>query len=562
MSNVAITVTAYGNSVLNDLLGIEAYAKPGTWVSQSFSFGTTVTFEVPGNVWTRLRPLLSSLANRRIPALDSNGLPLASGKTMPALTYTMDWIPGDRPRIHRALIGVAGGSAAVAATGRIEAVAGGVLTDGETFTLSDGVNTPTTFEFDDNASVTPGNVAIVFAAPDTADIVAGAIATAVNGVVGTLDVTAAVTGSVVTLTNAVAGAAGNVNIINNTVMDITGMSGGADASTTTSLSLASPGNITLAGTNLLAGVAASLTLQSWSAAYSYGNPGTRTFTQAVDALRITALAKGPVGNKIAVTIKAPALSGSVTSTLGDDGDIHIVVTPVTGAATATAIAAQINNVLAPSSVWVVATALVGSALISPTSTVSVNGISPGGLTASNSGQIGKVYLSGGDGGGLSRLDVPVVAGVQTNRLVLVSRRAGNNQNLITLRITVSSGVGTVATLSGSDITVACNGATETLANIETAINNLANGPVIASAVGSGSLGALAKTWLHSGGGEAPAATVAGAPATVVSQSDSQMVLSVTSGALSTAGATVGQIGVVQLQMNYGLVNTDIGPLVA
>ncbi|NDC15132.1 MAG: hypothetical protein EBZ76_08140, partial [Synechococcaceae bacterium WB9_2_170] len=48
MSNVAITVTAYGNSVLNDILGIEAYAKPGTWVSQSFSFGSVVTLVVTG----------------------------------------------------------------------------------------------------------------------------------------------------------------------------------------------------------------------------------------------------------------------------------------------------------------------------------------------------------------------------------------------------------------------------------------------------------------------------------------------------------------------------------
>ena len=104
MSNVAITVTAYGNVVLSDLLGIEAYARPGSWISQSFSFGSVITFEVTGSVWSRLRPQLNSLANRRIPALDSNGLPLTTGKTMPAISYAMDWVPGDRPRIGRVAI--------------------------------------------------------------------------------------------------------------------------------------------------------------------------------------------------------------------------------------------------------------------------------------------------------------------------------------------------------------------------------------------------------------------------------------------------------------------------
>lgn len=432
MSNVAITVTAYGNVVLSDLLGIEAYARPGSWISQSFSFGSVITFEVTGSVWSRLRPQLNSLANRRIPALDSNGLPLTTGKTMPAISYAMDWVPGDRPRI--------------------------------------------------------GRVAI-----------------------------------------------------NTTLVD-----------------LSSGSTLTVTGTNLLSGVAASLTLQSWSAEYSYGNPGTRTFTRAVDALRIDALAKGPVGNNIAVTINAPAASSSVTASIGPDGEVNIVVTPVTGASTATAIAALINGD-PDSNIWVLATALVGAALISPTSTVSVNGISPGGPTASNAGQIGKVYLSGGDGGGLARLDVPVVAGVATNRLVLLSRRAGNDQNQITLTITVSNGGSTGATLSGNNITVACSGATETLANIVSAINGVSGVPVVASAVGSGSLGALAKTWLYGGGGEMPVATVGGKTAVITAQSDTAMTITVSSAALAVSPAVAADDQLaLQLQMNYGLVSAPLG----
>lgn len=432
MSNVAITVTAYGNSVLNDILGIEAYAKPGTWVSQSFSFGSVVTFEVPGNVWTRLRPQLNALANRRIPALDSNGLPLASGKTQPALSYSMDWVPGDRPRI--------------------------------------------------------GRVAV-----------------------------------------------------NTTLVD-----------------LSSGSTLTVSGTNLLSGTAASLMLQTWSAAYSYGNPGTRTFTRAVDALRIDAVAKGPIGNKIAVSVEQEAASSSVVVTMGADGEIYIKVTPITGFSTSTAIAALINGSSA-ANVWVSATALVAGARISPTSTVSVNGISPGGLTASNAGQIGKVYLSGGDGGGLARLDVPVVAGAPANRLVLVSKTAGNQQNLITLRITVSNGGSTTGSLSGNDITVACSGATETLANIVSAINGVSGVPVVASAVGSGSLGALSKTWLYGGGGETPVATVGGKAAVITAQSDTAMTITVSSAALAVSPAVAaGDQLALQLQMNYGLVSAPLG----
>lgn len=432
MSNVAITVTANGNSTLNDLLGIEAYAKPGTWVSQSFSFGTVVTFEVPGNVWTRLRPQLNALANRRIPALDTAGLPLASGKTMPALSYSMDWIPGDRPRV------------------------------------------------------------------------------------------------------------GSVRI-NTTLVD-----------------LSSGSTLTVAGTNLLSGTAASLTLQTWSAAYSYGNPGTRTFTRAVDALRIDAVAKGPIGNKIAVSVEKEAASSSVVVTMDADGEIYIKVTPITGFSTSTAIAALINGSSA-ANVWVSATALVAGALISPTSTVSVNGISPGGLTASNAGQIGKVYLSGGDGGGLARLDVPVVAGAPANRLVLVSKTAGNQQNLITLTITVSSGVATAASLSGNDITVACELATDTIANIRDAINAVSGVPVVASIVGSGSLGALAQSWLYGGGGETPVATVGGKAAVITAQSDTAMTVTVSSAALAVSPAvSAGDQLALQLQMNYGLVSAPLG----
>lgn len=565
MSNVVITVTAYGNSAMSDLLGIEAYAKPGTWVSQNFSFGVTVSFQVTGNVWSRLRPQLNALANRRIPAMDVNGALLGTGKTQPALSYSMEWVPGDRPRIHRALIGVAGGTAAVAATGQIEAVESAALTDAESFVLDDGVNPAITFEFDNDGSVvpTPTLIAINFVAAQTAATVATNIAAAINGVGATLAITAVATGSVVALTNDATGVAGNVNIINNTVMDITGMAGGAAASTATNLSIGSPGDITLEGTNLLAGVPATSTLQTWSATYTYGNPGTRTFTPAVDALRLDSTFKGPFGNKICYTIEQESGAGSVTVRLLDNDDVHIVVVPAVGLSNSTAIAAQIaGSPLA--SAFVNATVLVPNSAISPTSTRQIPGVSPGGITPSSAGQVNRVYLEGGDGGGLGVLMVPVTAGLLGNMLYIESTRAGNDRNLITLTITANSGVPIATTVSGNNITVALQGATDTLANIAASINGSIAASALASAtaMGVGSLGATPKSWLYGGGGEAPVATVAGAAAAIVSQVDQQMVVRTTNPALIAAGATPGQIAALQVQMNYGLVAVDLGNLVA
>jgi len=429
MSNVLVSVVAYGNATLQDLLGIEAYARPGSFVSQSLSFGSNVSFEVPGTVWTRVRSQLNGLAQRRIPALDVDGVPTGTGKTQPILTYSMEWVPGDRPRIHQ-----------------------------------------------------------VEGAP---------------------------------------------------------------------LDLSSPANLILRGTNLLGGTAASKVVQTWSSAYAYGNPGTRTYTRAVDSLRFDAVNKGPTGNKIAFSIEA-AGSASVVTTIGEDGEVYVKITPATGASDSTSIAAQLSG-----NAFITATALVAGAVIGPTATsIGGNGPSPGGLTPSQAGQITKIYLDGGDGGGLARLDIPVVAGVPTNRLVLTSAKGGNDRNTIT--VTFVSGSDAVA-VSGNNITVT-RAADTAISTLVTAINgSAARALVVASAVGDDSLTlsrVMAKSWLYGGGGETPVATIAGAASTVVSQSDTSMELSVTNAALVAAGASAGEVAVVQVQMNYGLVAASIGLIVA
>jgi hypothetical protein len=434
MSNARITVIPYCQSAIQDLLGLEAMAKPQMWSSSNFAFGVPVTFEVSGAVWTRLRYQLNALAQRRIPAMSPAGVPLNTGKTQPALTYSMEWVPGDRPRVHQ-----------------------------------------------------------------------------VEGV---------------------------------------------------PLSLAAPANLTLRGTNLLAGVAASKIIQTWSPNFTFGYPGTRTYVPAVDALRLDAVAKGPSGNLIGFSIEPASGAGSVATTFNGDGQIYIKITPASGASNSTAIAAQVNGDPV-ASLFVTATALVASSPIAPTkSMIGGNGPSPGGLTPSQSGQIDRWYLEGGDGGGLAVLDVPVTAGSLVNRLRLTSNKAGNDQNLITLTL-VMNGVAGVA-VSGTNITVTRAGATETLANLVAAINgNVAAAALVtASAIGAGSLGAMPKTWLYGGGGEPPVATVGGAVASIVSQTDTAMVIGTTNGALVAAGVAAGEEANVQIQMNYGLVTASIGVVAA
>jgi hypothetical protein len=118
----------------------------------------------------------------------------------------------------------------VKATGSITAVAGSLLVDGQTFTLNDGVNAATIFEFDSNSSVTGGHIAVPFTNGDSAATVAASIRTAINNVTSALQITAsAPVGSVVGLTNDNYGTQGN-QTITETVVDsgfiVTGMSGG------------------------------------------------------------------------------------------------------------------------------------------------------------------------------------------------------------------------------------------------------------------------------------------------------------------------------------------------
>lgn len=122
------------------------------------------------------------------------------------------------------------------AVGSIQTIPASSIADGETFTLDDGVNPPTIFEFDTNGSVLPGNVAVNILAAITAIDVATAMVSAINGVGGSLNLSAGnVIGSssVVTITNGQIGVIGNVTDWSDTVVDpgfaITQPTGGIDS---------------------------------------------------------------------------------------------------------------------------------------------------------------------------------------------------------------------------------------------------------------------------------------------------------------------------------------------
>lgn len=120
-----------------------------------------------------------------------------------------------------------------AAAGSITTVAAASLIDGETFTLNDGVHAATVFEFDSNATVTVGHVAVTFSGGNTATQIRDAIIAAVNGVTSTLNITAAPgTSAQVLLTNDTAGTVGNVTItetVANSGFTTIGMTGGTDS---------------------------------------------------------------------------------------------------------------------------------------------------------------------------------------------------------------------------------------------------------------------------------------------------------------------------------------------
>lgn len=125
----------------------------------------------------------------------------------------------------------------VPATGTITAIAGALLNDGETFTISDGENPPSVFEFDKNGIVTPGRIRVAIDDSMTAEQVAFAIEQAVNSLPLELRVTATHPAgtALVNLRNDTPGDASRniplTEVVVNPGFAVSGMSGGVTGET-------------------------------------------------------------------------------------------------------------------------------------------------------------------------------------------------------------------------------------------------------------------------------------------------------------------------------------------
>ncbi len=118
-----------------------------------------------------------------------------------------------------------------AATGDISPVAKNQLVDGQTFTLSDGVNPAVVFEFDTNGAITAGRTRVDISAVTSATQIADVMVAAINAIGNPLRMTAtkAAAQPFVLLTDDVQSAAPNIAItetVANNNFAVNGMSGG------------------------------------------------------------------------------------------------------------------------------------------------------------------------------------------------------------------------------------------------------------------------------------------------------------------------------------------------
>jgi hypothetical protein len=185
-------------------------------------------------------------------------------------------------------------------------------------------------------------------------------------------------------------------------------------------------------------------------------------------------------------------------------------------------------------------------------------------SAARAGLTDRIFLSGGMGAGVAYLPVQVVPGVNTNRLHLRATRSGNDRNMISFALNLNQPANSVV-VTGDAIVVNRTAASETIANIAAALaaSPQASALVVATAVGAGSFTEnIPPTYLFGGAGEPAFATIGGAATTIVSQSDTEIVLRTTNAALTAAGAAVGDLMEIQLTLGVFSERVSLGPLAA
>lgn len=312
------------------------------------------------------------------------------------------------------------------------------------------------------------------------------------------------------------------------------------------ISVAGGASLTVRGENLIPGIKASLNIyRERIPGVSYGAAGkTPLYNKPEILMTFTAVAKGPVGNNIGVLIKEASGGGSVSVEEYADGKVLITIVPAAAASTTTAIAAQVAG-SALASVWITATAVIAGAQVA--AFADKQAIVGPNVVAQRPFR----FLQNGDGTGVAFADLLVSGTDPTNRLRLQAQRAGNQGNLISVKIRMSQG-GAAVTTTGNAIVVDFTQATRTLAQIVAAINGdaAANALVQATAVGAGSLGSVEQTYLAGGAGEQASAQIGGAPAAITLHTDTDMVLTASIAALGAAGVLAGEVAHTNILLDY------------
>ena len=252
-----------------------------------------------------------------------------------------------------------------------------------------------------------------------------------------------------------------------------------------SVSVAGGAALTVRGENLIPGLKATLDIyRERVTAVSYGAAGkTPLYNKPELLLTFTAVQKGPGGNNIGVWIKEASGAGPVTVEEYADGRVLITIVPAAAASTTTAIAAQVAG-SALASVWITATAVIAAQQVAPFANTQAI-VGPNAVP-----QRPFRFLQGGDGTGSAFADFLVAGTDPTNRLRLQAQRAGNQGNLINVKILASQGADAV-TVTGNDILVTRIAATTTLANLAAAINGNANAAALVRATAVGAAAAEA-----------------------------------------------------------------------
>ena len=276
-----------------------------------------------------------------------------------------------------------------------------------------------------------------------------------------------------------------------------------EPATSSLLDLSDAPNIVLKGTNLIPGSAATMTVGS-----------------GTSALTITAVEKGPLGNRHKVVINPGTASPSVSVSITETGFVTVTVTPAV-ASQANAIATQINgNTLA-------------ALFISAT----------GGGTGKVVPQT--ITLTNGEGSGRAK---KVFSSVSASSWLLVTaNKPGNTGNAIALKINAASGGGSVS-VSGTVITVTPAAGTITVSAIASQINGNASAAALVTAAATGtsnlSPAVMGPNYLKGGSGETAVATVGGATSNVVGYSDTTITLATTNAALVAAGVAAGECAMI------------------